>query len=386
MAKPKTKILMVTETASGGGRKHIVDLLLGLDKTKYDITFIYSARRADSTFLSNLVDLKNAGIKLAELFMEREVKPAADLKSLFALRKIIKDVQPDIIHLHAAKAGALGRLAAKLSGIKNVIYNPHGGSFHKFDERLGFIYFIVEKLLTTNNVHYIGVSEYACKRIEETLHIDKSRNHLIYNGIETNDCSNDETSLRKEMDYSQNDFIVLLPALFYSEKGHLEFIDSFRQMKEELNPAVKILFAGNGPLEIQVKEKVKELGLEQTVIFLGFIPDMEKYYRLADLIILPSQKEFLPYAILEGMSYSKPVLSTSTGSICEMIEQKVNGELFSLNDLASLWKRINYYSYNAAELKQMGFNSGNILVEKFSLKQMITRTEDLYEKLLNNSY
>jgi glycosyltransferase involved in cell wall biosynthesis len=208
---------------------------------------------------------------------------------------------------------------------------------------------------------------------------------LIYNGIEAKDFTIDETALRSETGYFQEDFIVLLPALFYAEKGHLNFLDSFRQMNESLNPAVKILFAGNGPLENQVKEKVKELGLEHTIIFLGFMPHMEKYYQLANLIILPSQKEFLPYAILEAMSYSKPVLATDTGSINEMIEQKVNGELFSLNDLASLWRRINYYSYNADELKPMGYNSGKILAEKFSLKQMITRTEELYDKLFYTS-
>ncbi|RJP68933.1 MAG: glycosyltransferase family 1 protein [Ignavibacteriales bacterium] len=381
----RLKILMVTETASGGGRKHIVDLLLGLDKSRYDITFVYSARRADSTFIKNLDELKAANINLVELFMERELKPAADFRSFLELHKIIKKIKPDIIHLHAAKAGALGRLAAFLAGYKKIIYNPHGGSFHKFNDRLGFIYFLVEKLLATRNIHFVGVSEFACNQFEETLHIRKDRNHLIYNGVDLKDSRNDENAIRLKSGFNKDDFLVLLPALFYPEKGHLNFLDSFSQLNEELNPKIKILFAGNGPLEEKIKQKVNDLKLQNIIFFLGFVQEMETYFRTADLVILPSLKEFLPYAILEAMSYCKPVLSTDTGSINEMIQHKINGELFSLNDLSSLWKRINYFSDHPEELKQMGNNSGNILKDKFSIAGMIGKTEELYDKLFYTS-
>lgn len=383
MSKAKPKILMISETTSGGGRKHIVDLLLGLDKSRYDITFVYSARRADAVFLKNLDELKASDIKLIELFMERDLNPIADFNSLLAIFRIIQNIEPDIIHLHSAKAGALGRLAALLPGNKNIIYNPHGGSFHKFNDSLGFIYFNVERILATKNVHFIGVCEFACRRFEETLHLDKNRNHLIYNGIEIKSSNIDEHSLRSENGFSQNDFMVLYPAMFYSEKGHSNFLDSYKGMNESLNPNIKILFAGNGPLENEIKQKTKDAGLEKTILFLGFVENMEMYFRLADLVILPSQKEFLPYVILEAMSYSKPILATDTGAINEMIQNKINGELFQLNDLTSLWKRINYYSSNSDELKQMGSNSGRILEEKFSMYQMINKTEKLYDNLLN---
>ncbi len=383
MSKAKPKILMISETTSGGGRKHIVDLLLGLDKSRYDITFVYSARRADAVFLKNLDELKASDIKLIELFMERDLNPIADFNSLLAIFRIIQNIEPDIIHLHSAKAGALGRLAALLPGNKNIIYNPHGGSFHKFNDSLGFIYFNVERILATKNVHFIGVCEFACRQFEETLHLDKNRNHLIYNGIEIKSSNIDEHSLRSENGFSQNDFMVLYPAMFYSEKGHSNFLDSYKGMNESLNPNIKILFAGNGPLENEIKQKTKDAGLEKTILFLGFVENMEMYFRLADIVILPSQKEFLPYVILEAMSYSKPILATDTGAINEMIQNKINGELFQLNDLTSLWKRINYYSSNSDELKQMGSNSGGILEEKFSMYQMINKTEKLYDNLLN---
>jgi len=386
MNKAKSKILMISETTSGGGRKHIVDLLLGLDKSKYDITFVYSERRADAVFLKNLDKLKTADIKLIEVFMERDVNPIADFNSFLALFRIIQNIKPDILHLHAAKAGALGRLAALIPGNKNIVYNPHGGSFHKFNDSLGFIYFNVEKILATKNVHFIGVSEYACRRFEETLHIEKNRNHLIYNGIEIKNSMLDKVALRAENGFSQNDFIVLYPAMFYSEKGHLKFLDSLKQINIQLNPDIKILFAGNGPLEEPIKEKVKELGLENTISFLGFVQNMDTYFRLSDLVILPSQKEFLPYAILEAMSYSKPILATNTGAINEMIQNKFNGELFQLNELSSLWERINYFSYNSDELKQMGDNSRKILEEKFTMIQMIKKTEELYDRLLKEPH
>jgi glycosyltransferase involved in cell wall biosynthesis len=381
----RIKLMMISETTSGGVRKHIVDLLKGLNKNKYDITFVFSGKRADAVFQKNLEELKTEKINLIELPMERNIRPIADIKSLIRIRHLIKNVEPDVIHLHAAKAGALGRLAALLTRRKKIIYNPHGGSFHKFKDKLGFIYFIVEKLLATKNVHFIGVSEYSCKLFEETLHIDKNKNHVIYNGIEANNSAADEQTLRLKFGLDKNDFIVLYPAMFYSEKGHSIFLDTYKLMNEPLNPRIKILFAGNGPLEKPIKEKVAELNLSNTISFLGFVKNIEDYLRLSDLIILPSQKEFLPYAILEAMSYSKPILATNTGAICEMIAHGFNGELFELNNISDFWKRMNYYCNHPEELRRLSMNSIKILEEKFSLYKMINKTEYLYDSFFNHN-
>jgi glycosyltransferase involved in cell wall biosynthesis len=379
----KIKVLMISETSSGGARKHIVELLSGLNKTRYNITFVYSAKRADSVFLNNLKELKALNIKLIELSMERNISPLADIKSFFKLTSILRKNKPDIIHLHAAKAGALGRIAALFSKTKNIIYNPHGGSFHKFNDRLGFLYLIVEKLLASKNIHFIGVSDYSCRLFEEVLHIPKTNNHLIYNGIKVIESADDEENLRLKYSLKKDDFIILYPAMFYSEKGHLEFLNAYDRLDETINPVIKILLAGDGPLEKIIRDRVKDLKLDGTISFLGFVEKMEDYFKISNLVILPSQKEFLPYVILEAMSYSKPILATNTGAIIEMIRNGVNGELFYLNNLTSLWQRMNYFCLHKVELEQMSVNSKKILNEKFSLSGMISKTEDLYDSLCN---
>jgi glycosyltransferase involved in cell wall biosynthesis len=384
----KIKLAIFSETTSGGTRKHLIDLLLGLNKNKYEIFFIFSKERADETFLSNLSKLKENNIHLVEVSIRREINFLKDFISLIDLYKLIKKIKPDIIHLHATKVGAIGRMAAILAGNKNIIYNPHGGSFHKISGKFGFFYFAIEKFLAKKYIHFIGVSKFTCQQFQKILKIKPENNHLIYNGIST-DINFVETinkpELRKKSGLYGNDFIALYPAMFYSEKGHLEFLNFYSLMNETLNPKIKFIFAGEGPLKNKIKKRGKELNLEAFILFPGFIKNIEEYFYFCDIVILPSQKEFLPYAILEGMVFSKPVLASNTGAIEEMIIPGFNGELFPPDKLVELWKRLNYFSIHKDELAVLGINGRKYVEENFSLSKMIRETEMLYDKLYSNS-
>jgi glycosyltransferase involved in cell wall biosynthesis len=386
--QPKIKIAVISETTTGGARKHLIDLLLGLNKNRYDLYFIFSKKRADETFLNYLTVLKKENINLIEIPMEREISPAADIKSFFSLYRQLKKIKPDIVHVHAAKAGAIGIMAAILTGNRKIIYNPHGGIFHRFENKFGFVYLIFEKFLSRKYVHFIGVSKYSCELFEKKLNIKPSNNHLIYNGIsaEINPINiQDQIKLKMDLNIKEDDFVILFPANFYSEKGHIEFLNSYELLDGSLNLKIKLIFAGEGPLEKIIEEKVDSLKLDNSIIFSGFIKDIEKYFSISDIVILPSQKEFLPYAVLEAMLFSKPVFASDTGAVNEMIKDNYNGKLFSPKKLVELWKSLNYFSIHKDELEKMGSNGRKYVEQNFSLSLMISKTELLYETIYSNS-
>jgi UDP-N-acetylglucosamine:LPS N-acetylglucosamine transferase len=115
------KILYISECMGGGVRKHIIDLLKNIDKQRYKIYFMYSSIRADDVFKEEIKRLSKNIELIENNYMIREVSLKNDLKAFNQIKKLIKKIKPDIVHCHSSKAGALGRLAAKIMGVKKYI-------------------------------------------------------------------------------------------------------------------------------------------------------------------------------------------------------------------------------------------------------------------------
>ena len=137
-----------------------MDLLRAIDVSRFTVMLIYGSRRADLSFKASLPTLSARGIGLLPLDFGRGVDPVADAVAFARIVRVVKRVKPDVLHLHGAKAGALGRIAAVLCKVRTTVYTPHGGAFHKFTGFGGAIYLAIERLLDrVCKTHYIGVSQ-----------------------------------------------------------------------------------------------------------------------------------------------------------------------------------------------------------------------------------
>lgn len=386
--KGKPKIVHILEATLGGTSKHVCDLVDGIDRSKFSVSLIYSMDRADSIFGSRLTDLASIGTTLVELSMKRDISPLNDLISLFRVIRCLKKENPDILHLHGAKAGALGRLAAVILGIKLVIYNPHGGSFHLIADRASRFPRLVERMLAFSTTSYIAVSEFARRQIKESTGVNSSRIRVIYNGIDSIQHkveTTDSSILFSGFEIPKEAFLVLYPALFMEAKGHLDFLESIRRSGKRFERNVIVLLAGFGPLEDKIESQISELRLKEHFRLIGFRRDLPVWYSLCDLVILPSRNEVFGYVLLEAMCYAKPVLATNAGSIPEIIQHGQNGELVDLNDLSQLVDRINFYSNNRRLLFEMGRRAHDIALTCFSKEKMLKATENLYQELLSSN-
>jgi len=384
MSTKKIKIVHVLEACLGGIGKHVIDLINGIDKDKYDIVLVYSKRRIDEKFQNEILSIKFKGVNSYEISMSRSISILKDFMSLVSLIRILKFEKPNILHLHGAKAGALGRLASLLLKDSHVIYNPHGGSFHKFSGIKGMLYLFVERFLSNCTASYIGVSKYACNEIKKNIKLQENRIHLIYNGIDPDGLLRtpaDTTSKDYKSKEYKNKFIVLYPAMFFEAKGHIELLYAIKHSRETLNENIVLLLAGDGPLRSIIESKIKMLDLGKQVGMLGFIKEIYSIMYISDLVILPSRSEAFGYVILEAMACSKTVLATSVGSIPEIIKDGYNGVLLAGKDINNIVQHLNYLSNSKEELKRMGSNGSKYIREKFTLANMIEETQRLYEKL-----
>ena len=383
MNTDKKKIAIVLEATLGGTRKHVIDLISGLNKEKYDIYFYYSMYRADPSFIVNIEKIRKSCFQFTNLPMRHSLFSIKNLAAIFKFRKIIESESFDVIHLHGAIAGGIGRFAVLLSKFKGkVIYTPHGGVFHHFKGFKGRIYKSVELLLAKVTDQYIAVSSEQRGEICSGLKVKIGKVDVIHNGIKLEEDFDNLSDLSLPNDVKkqlENQFIVLFPALFLPAKGHINFFNSIIKNGSKFNDNVTIILAGDGPLLSEVKNLIEtDNNLQKRVLFIGFVNNLKTYFKICDLVILPSNAEAFGYVLLEAFLFKKAVFCTKVGGILDIVDDGRNGRLFSPNDLKEMIECINYYSTRNEELKKFGEEGFKDLANKFSDKIMVERYNKIY--------
>ncbi|HEV7332021.1 MAG TPA: glycosyltransferase [Flavisolibacter sp.] len=381
-------VVIILEATLGGTRKHVVDLIMELKRQGYVITFLYADQRADSCFETDLEHLKKTGIHCIHIPMTKNLFHPTNVYSLMKMARILWRTKPTIVHLHGAVAGALGRMAVMgNSQIRRVIYSPHGGVLHKINKSfVGRIFILIEKLLNSRRVFYVAVSSDEREKLKNYFQLAASKVRLIHNGIDADVLQKEKYSIqqiqkfRAELQLSSNDLVLLYPALFLEAKGHLQFFHAFKKHQLMLNSKVKILLAGDGPLQPAVQELVNYFPFREQIKFLGFVNDIPKYFQLADAVLLPSVNEAFGYVLLEAMVFAKPIFATSVGGIKDIVENQRNGFLYDPDALHLMIRDINRFAEEKNQLKSLGYNSENLVRQKFSKTITMAKLEEFYNE------
>jgi glycosyltransferase involved in cell wall biosynthesis len=300
----KRRVLFIVEAMGGGVFTYIVDLANELVKT-FDMYVAYAVRPQTPV---NYKEYFDSRIHLIEVKnFTRSVSPAKDLKAFPEIRRIAKEVQPDIIHLHSSKAGALGRMA--FSG-KNIplFYTPHGYSFLMQDQggAKRAIYKAVETVCAKRNCTTISCSE---GEHQETLKLTK-RAVYVNNGINIEELD----KLLSKVDTTPHPFTVFtLGRICYQKNPEL-----FNNIALAM-PDVKFLWIGDG----EMRDALTAPNIEIT----GWADRDEGLKRSmnADVFLLTSLWEGLPISLLEAMYMKKLCVVNDVIGNHDVIHNGVNG-------------------------------------------------------------
>ena len=258
--------------------------------------------------LDNQIQTKNCPT------LKRSLTLKGDFKTISSLKKIYKEYQPDIIHLHSSKAGLLGRLAFPR---KKIVYTVHG---YDSIRKAYPIFRPIEYLMQHRCAAIVGVSHYDENKMREDS-INRNVSY-IYNGIPDRE---DTENLNWDIPKAYEKTILCIARI--SPQKNLELFLKIAS----LLPQYAFVWIGNtDKMDCQI----------QNVFFLGNIPKAGRYCKLSDLFILTSNYEGLPMTIIEAMSYEKPIVASNVGGISEIVENGKNGYV-SENDEYS-FKNINF--------------------------------------------
>lgn len=271
-----------------------------------------------------LKELQQNGFKVHPVLMERRISVNSNLQSIYQMTKIIREHQYDLVHVHTPIAAVLGRIAAKLAGVKRIVYTSHGFPFHDLSSpsQYGF-YFTVEKLtaLITDLILSQNHEDIATARKLGLCPPEKLR--YLGNGIDIDRFKRDrldsihQKELRKSLGIPETaNLIIGTIGRLTRKKGSGYLIEAAAKLLPHF-PNLHILVIGGQlstdpePFQTELIERIHTLGIEEHVTLTGERQDIPELLGLLDIFTLPTfTHEGLPRSILEAMSMRLPVIAT----------------------------------------------------------------------------
>ncbi len=376
MKSNKKRILyIITKSAPlGGAQKAVLDLAENFNK-KYEVA-VASGKGKD---LEEVLDKEN--IKFFRIkSLGRNISFFKDIFAFFEIKKIIKEFEPDIIHLHSPKAAILGALAGRLSSVKKIIYTVHGWPFN--EKRNAFQKILIKiicykTVILCNKTIVISDAE---KRQTKNWLFARKKISLIKNGIKEFELYPKDEARTKLSEFfpkrlDESKIWVGTIAELHRNKG-LEY--AIRALS---NINLNYFIIGDGEEKKYLEELISSVGdqnIFRNVFLLGKIFDAKKYISAFDIFLIPSIKEGLPYTLLEAGLAKLPIIATRVGGIPDVIEDGKNGLLIKPENIKQIKDRILYIIENREKIETFGENLNKKIKENFSFENQMEETENLY--------
>lgn len=320
--------------------------------------------------------------KIFNVPFSRSPKNPDNVKAYKQLKKIIEENDYSVIHCNTPVGGVIGRLVAKKARKKGtkVYYTAHG--FHFYDgapKKNWMIYYPIEKHFANHNTDVlITINEEDYKLAKERFKTNVKRIHGV--GVDPNrygpvQCD-EKSRIRSELGYEPKETIVLCVGELLPNKNQEMLIRSVALLRDR-DFFVRVLIAGNGRNREYLEGLVKELHIEDRIVFLGYCTNLEIYQRMVDFSVSCSKREGLPLNIIEAMLSRKAVIGTVNRGHSELIKDGENGYLVQVNDCQSLAERIVAVSENE-DLKQRMGDKGYEFAQQYVFSSVVKELEEIY--------
>ena len=304
------------------------DLVLGLEKERFNIIFIYlSGYGVDE----NLIE--EAGYKVFYLSNIKLIN-AFRFSILFKLIKILKDHKVDVLHCHVHKPTVYGVMAARFAGTRVVLSHVHGlGRSRNFRRRL------TNFLLSRQCSRIISVANgVKADVLRNNWHMPAEKVAVLENSVDYErfaEASVDKAEARRMLGISPDAFVFGTVGRLAPTKGLGFLIEAFSIAKEEI-PSAQLVLLGNGPSRAELEQQASKTSCRDSIHFLGHRDNIEQLYRAMDVFVLSSVAEGMPRAILEAMAAGVPCIATQVGGIPEIFNSPEVGLLVSARDPQAL--------------------------------------------------
>lgn len=364
--------------AVGGMKNHLLGLLKYLDQNTFEpIVFL----PADGLFEQQLKELN---VKYHELDISDRISPIRDIRAILRLRRFLKDIQPDLVHIHGNKAALIGRIAARKIAPAIVTVHDFADGLQK---RFWFLKRTVERFFCRWSDRIICVSETLKKNLIRVYRMPSRKISFIPNGIDIELWLNavEKPYALEKLKLSDEFKYIGIAGRRVDFKGY-EYV--VRAMPEiaDFDPDVRLVLVGGNSDRQKLIDLAEELGIKDKVFFLGHADfDMREVYPAFNIVLFPPANKPFGVELLEAMMCKLPIVASDNSAVSEILE---DGEtaILAKPDSSDIARKIKQLMLDPALANYIAKRARDEIIDNYSMASMADKTVEVYFECLKVDY
>ena len=379
MTHRKKILFVITKSNYGGAQRYVYELATGLPKDEYEVVVAFGG----NGLLKK--KLEEGGIRTRTIkSFERDISISKEFRALAELLEILKEERPDIIHLNSSKAGGTGALAARIRGVKNIIYTAHGWPFYE-DRSIVWrvIIWLASYVTTLLSHHVIVVSKHDHEKAWMPLmshklhHIPTALPEIAF---KTREEARTSLFSKESIETHKNDLWLVSTGEHTRNKNLSLILDAMEQLPQHIKGKLFLTLMSDGEDREKLEALVRTFRLENRVHFTGFVDNARSFLPAFDVFLLPSLKEGFPYGLLEAGATGLAVIASNVGGIPELIKNGETGTLIDPRDVHSLINALVGVIEQREEIMTQAEKLRSIIRAEYTIGRMMAETEAIYSR------
>jgi glycosyltransferase involved in cell wall biosynthesis len=347
-----------------GSEAHLLSLLPHLRDRGWDVRLLMLHEHEPGAW-DFARELTARGVPLDAIPLRADVDPVAFLRLVGYLARR----RPQILHTHLVHADVYGQIAGTLAGIPLRVSTKHG--FNEFREGRGFA--LADRTVASLAHVHIAISRGLARYLADTEGFDEAGFEIVHYGITPRD---------EPEPYRGTVPRLLCVGRLIPIKGHIVLLRAFAEAKKTV-PGLRLDVAGRGPLEPALRALARELGVEGSVRFLGYVAPIQDAIEEAAIVVVPSMGEGFGMVALEAMERARPVIAASIGGLGELVRHGETGLLVAPGEAEPLRAAIVELAGDLERAARMGEAGRRRALADFLEDRCTDRTELLYRASLD---
>ena len=368
-------VTLVDRLGTGGAERLAIQTTTRLDPERFDRTLCASRRfdvAVSKRHVSNaLAELEAAGVRVVGL----KRTSARQVWAWWPLYRLLRDERVDVLHSHKFGSNVWGTVIGRMARVPVIVAHEHTWSFEgKPWRRLAD-----RELIARGSSAFIAVSREDRRRMIEIEGIDPDDVLFIPNGIPAPPPPSG-ADVRAELGIAADAPVIGTVSVLRPQKALDVLLRAGRTLTAEF-PGLRVLIAGEGDRRFALEDLTRELGLEDTVMFLGVRTDVPDVLAALDIAVSSSDFEGSPLSVMEYMEAARPVVATRVGGVPDLIDDGVHGRLVEPQDPDAFAAAVAELLRDPERAREMGRRGQERRREEFDIDVMVRRLEELYVRL-----
>lgn len=348
----------------------------------------------DASFVTDALGIKPVRIN----GMGRSVDFLKDYNAYKEMKKLIADFKPDIVHTHAAKPGAIGRMAASALKVPVIVHTYHGHVFHSYFGKVKSKVFInVERYLGRKTDALIAISGQQKKELVQDFQIAPDKKfRIVPLGLDLDKFATDtelkRSRFRAEFGIKDDEILISIIGRLVPVKNHELFLEGIAYVLKNSNRKIRAMLVGDGETRQALEKKARELGIEfstekegshpHPLIFASWRKDVDYVNAGSDIIALTSFNEGTPVSLIEAQAAGRAIISTKVGGIEDVVLNEGTGLLSDLSDKEGFCKNLLRLTENEELRLTLGIKGPQHVMARYSYQRLVRDMSNLYDELL----